>query len=215
MYKKRYNTYQVIKLKKLIKIIIALIILISVLIISFFVFVKINKNSKQVVVLSYHNIVPDDTVINSNEYDTIHLSDFKKQMDYLKENGYETISAKELYDWKEKNYNIPDKSVLITFDDGYTSFKYLVEPILEEYNFKAICFVIGSSIPDKTPEYDPNTYQLIGKDEILNHIENVEYGSHTYALHQMSADGTKFVKLFSKEDLQLDTDNFNTNVFKF
>ena len=201
-------------MKKIFKILSILIIIILVFALLFFIFIKANLRSKQVVVLSYHNIVPDDILISENEYDTMHLSDFKKQMDYLKENGYVTISAKELYNWKENNINIPEKAVLITFDDGYTSFKQLVQPVLEEYNFKAICFIIGNQTTNTTPEYNPNEYQLLGLDEILNHIDNVEYGSHTYGLHMLSSNGIQYVKLLSKEDLQIDTDNFNNNIFK-
>ena len=201
-------------MKKLFKTLSILIIITAFFALFFFIFIKANLSSKQIVVLSYHNIVPDDILISENEYDTMHLSDFKKQMNYLKENEYVTISAKELYDWKESNIDIPEKTVVITFDDGYTSFKYLVEPILEEYNFKAICFIIGDQTLDTTPEYNPNEYQLVGKDEILNHIENVEYGSHTYGLHKLSSDGKQFVKILNKDELQKDTDSFNNNVFK-
>ncbi len=201
-------------MKKSIKILIILFAILIILSLSFWIFIKINMSSKQVVVLSYHNIVPDDIEIDENEYDTMHLSDFKKQMQYLKENGYETISASEFYDWKKGKIEIPEKSVVITFDDGYTSFKYLVQPVLQEFNFKAICFIIGNQTTDFTPEYIPNEYQLLGKDEILNHINNVEYGSHTYALHQMNEDGKKYINIYNKDDLQKDTETFESKIFK-
>ena len=201
-------------MKKWVKVLIVIFAIVIILSILFFVYIKININSKQVAVLVYHNIVPDDVEIDENEYETMHISDFKKEMEYLKENGYQTISAKELYDWKEGNIDIPDKSVVITFDDGYTSFKYLVQPVLQEYNFKAICFMIGNQTSDITAEYIPNEYQLLGKDELLSNIDNVEYGSHTYALHQMNENGQKYVNIYGTEDLQKDTENFEEKLFK-
>ena len=184
------------------------------LVIAFVLFVNVNKNSHQVVVLAYHNIIPDDASKDLNEYDTLTVSQFEEQMKYLKDNNYETISASQLYEWKEGKTDIPKKSVLITFDDGYYSFKYVVQPILEKYNFKAICFLIGNSTPEKTLEYNPNTYGTVGMDEIKNHINNVEYGSHTFNLHYLTENGEKSVRVLSKEELNKDTKEFDNTIFK-
>ena len=193
------------------KIIIAIIVIV---LISFLGFVKYNINSQQVVVLSYHNIIPDDVQKNEEEYETLTVSEFEKEMQYLKENNYKTITANELYEWKQGNIEIPEKSVLITFDDGYYSFKYLIEPILEKYEFNAICFVIGNSVTEKTPTYNASKNEMIGKDEIENHIKNVEYGSHTYGLHYLNESGEKAVRLLNKDELKKDTEQFDSLVFK-
>ena len=196
------------------KIILIIFIIIVLLVLSFIGFIKYNKNIQQIAVLSYHNIIPNDSKKNENDNDTLTIAEFEEQIKYLKENDYKTISAKELYEWKKGETEIPQKSVLITFDDGYYSFKYLVEPILVKYDMKAICFLIGDSTFDKTPEYDPNTYGTIGKDEIQNHIENVEYGSHTYGMHYLTDDGEKLVRTLSKGELKEDVDKFDNTVFK-
>ena len=168
---------------------------------------------QQVVVLSYHNIIPEYSEKKLSEYDTLTLEEFETQMKYLKENKYETISAEELYKWKKGEIQIPDKSVVITFDDGYNSFKYLVQPVLEKYDFKAICFLIGDRIPEETLDYDVNTYGIIGKDEIKNHIEIIEYGSHTYSMHNLTEDGKAIVRTMNKEEIRNDVETFNKNVF--
>ena len=140
-------------MKKFVKIIVILVLIILVSILGFTLFVKYNQHTQQVVVLSYHNIISDNVEKNANEYETLTVSEFEQQMQYLKDNGYTTISANELYKWKNKEIEIPEKSVLITFDDGYYSFKYLVQPVLEKYDFKAICFVIGNTIGETTPRW--------------------------------------------------------------
>ena len=200
-------------MKKTIKFIILIILLIALLVFLFYMFTMHNKKAKQVAVLSYHNIIPDNIQKDPNEYDTLNVSEFEKEMDYLKGNGYISLTADELYKWKCGEIEIPDKSVFITFDDAYYSFKYLVQPILEKYDFNAICFVIGNATNDNTPEYDPNVYGTIGLDEINNHIKNVEYGSHTYALHMLTDSNEKLVRTLTKEDLEQDVINFNTNIF--
>lgn len=186
---------------------------IALLILLFFIYVEINKNSQQIVVLTYHNIIPDNIEKKSNDNDTLTVSKFDEQMKYLLENGYTSISANDLYKWKMKEIDLPEKSVLLTFDDGYYSFKYLVEPILEKYNFKAICFLIGDATVEYTPEYNPNTYGTIGKDEIQNHINNVEYGSHTYGMHYITENNEKKIDTLNKEELKNDLDLFKNNIF--
>lgn len=191
------------------KIIIIICILLFIFVFCFIAFIEYNKHTQQIVVLSYHNIVPDN-IQKSNESDTLTLSEFENEMNYLKQNEYTTISAKELFNWKNNKIKIPNKSVLITFDDGYYSFKYLVQPILEKYDFKAICFLIGNSIPEKTPKYDENNYGTIGKDEIFSHPKNIEYGSHTYAMHSLTENNEKLVRTLSKDSLRKDIEQFNS-----
>lgn len=171
-----------------------------------------NINQKQVPVLVYHNIVENDEQKAQNR-DNLTINDFEEQIRYLKESGYTTISTDELYDWKKGKIDIPEKSVVLTFDDGYYSFKYLVQPILEKYDYKAICFLIGTATYEITPEYQENVYGTIGMDEVINHIDNVTYGSHTYDMHKEIEDGEPIITTKTKEELQTDAQNFKNRLF--
>ena len=66
---------------------------------------------------------------------------FIHQMNYLKENGYRVISLKELLGFLEYKHGIPEKSVVLTVDDGYRSFYTIAYPILREYGFRATVFI--------------------------------------------------------------------------
>jgi len=66
---------------------------------------------------------------------------FINQMNYLKENGYRVISLNELMGFLEYKHGLPEKSVVITIDDGYRSFYRIGYPILSEYGFTATVFV--------------------------------------------------------------------------
>jgi peptidoglycan/xylan/chitin deacetylase (PgdA/CDA1 family) len=66
---------------------------------------------------------------------------FEQQMKYLKENGYQTISAQMLLDFLSYRGGLPEKSVMITIDDGYRSVYNVAYPILKKYGFTAIVFV--------------------------------------------------------------------------
>ena len=191
-------------MKRIIKIIIALLIIIVLCFIGMKLYVNHNKNAFQIPVLMYHDVLLDDHY--KGEDDTISISMFKEQLQYLKDNNYKTLTLEEFYDYVVNNKKIPQKSVLLTFDDGFYSFHYLVEPLLEEYNMHAVCFVIGEATKASTPEYDPNKYGTIGKDLISNHSEYVEYGSHSYGLHK-EVNGQKMIDTLSKEKLKEELNN--------
>lgn len=200
-------------MKKIIKIIVGIILISIAGIIGFKLYVKHNLKQQQVAVLVYHNIVLNEEDKNGDK-DCLTTEEFEIQMKYLKESGYQTITANDFYEWKENKKEIPEKSVLITFDDGFYSFKYLVQPILEKYNYNALCFLIGSYTQDTTKEYNPKEYGTIGKDEVIVHKPNLEYGSHTYAIHDVNKNNEKLINVKTREELKEDIETFNSEIFE-
>lgn len=194
------------------KTIIFFIIIIIVGTLAFPIWKNYNINQKQVAVLVYHNIVENEEM-KKNDQDALTTKEFDDQLKYLKDSGYTSISLDELYNWKEGEIDIPEKSVVITFDDGFYSFKYLAQPILQKYNFKAACFLIGNVTISTTPEYEEGKYGTIGLDEVNNKSENITYGSHTFELHQQNEYGTPIVNEKTFEEIKQDTEKFNTNLF--
>ncbi len=87
-------------------------------------------------ILTYHNF----SKTTSNKM-TVRQNDFEQQMRYLKENGYHVISMKEFFDFLEFKQQIPEKSVLITIDDGWMHFYTIAYPILKKYDYPATLFV--------------------------------------------------------------------------
>ncbi|MBE6055951.1 MAG: polysaccharide deacetylase family protein, partial [Clostridium sp.] len=71
-------------------------------------------NNKSIPVLMYHSIDYE----KGNEL-RLPKEQFKEQMKYLKDNGYTTLTLKELHNFLDKNNPIPEKSIVITLDDGY------------------------------------------------------------------------------------------------
>lgn len=66
---------------------------------------------------------------------------FRRQMQYLKDNGYHVIAMKDIYEFVESMGSLPKKSVIITIDDGYRSTYEIAYPILKEFNFPATVFL--------------------------------------------------------------------------
>jgi peptidoglycan/xylan/chitin deacetylase (PgdA/CDA1 family) len=71
---------------------------------------------------------------------------FKKQMRYLKKEGFRVISLGEAATALEKGSTLPEKSVLITFDDGYIDTYENAYPILKKFGFPATIFIVSDLV---------------------------------------------------------------------
>jgi peptidoglycan/xylan/chitin deacetylase (PgdA/CDA1 family) len=96
-------------------------------------------------VLSYHNLAETRTNLM-----TVPRASFEAQMKFLAENGYTVITMDQFLDFMEFQEPVPDKSVVITFDDGWRSLYTIGWPVLRKYGFPATVFVytdliVGSS----------------------------------------------------------------------
>ncbi|MBR3622573.1 MAG: polysaccharide deacetylase family protein, partial [Selenomonadaceae bacterium] len=98
------------------------------------------ENENKILVLNYHKID------NVNISLSVPPAEFDKQMKYLKDNDYHTITPDELYASIEGREKLPENPVLITFDDGYADNYTNAYPILKKYDFKATIFVISSFV---------------------------------------------------------------------
>lgn len=108
---------------------------------------NLKHNDKGIPVLMYHSIGYE----NGNTA-RLPKEKFKEQMKYLKENNYATLSLEEAYDFFLSNKAVPEKAIVLTFDDGYVDNYVEAFPILKELEFKATFFVITDLI-GKMPGY--------------------------------------------------------------
>lgn len=139
---------------------------------------------RQFVVLMFHDIVesssvPDTTFLTKSTFENI--------LALIKERGYQTIDVQDLIDFVEGVKDLPEKSVMLTFDDGYYSNYRLVYPILKRENMKAIFFPIGVSVGKKHykgTELEMMRHYSIEDMQEMQASGLVEFGSHTYDMHQ-------------------------------
>ena len=92
-------------------------------------------------VFAYFSVSPEEDM-NGN---WVSLENFEIQMEYLKNNNYNTLNSDDLYYYIKNGVCQVDNSVIITFDNGYKNFYEYVFPVLKKYNFKAILFQITSN----------------------------------------------------------------------
>lgn len=96
----------------------------------------INDN-RGIPVLYYHSVKESA----DNEV-TIKPEDLRAELKYIKDQGYITLTIRQLKDYILNNSPIPEKSILITFDDGYMDNYYSAFPLLKEFNMTATIFCI-------------------------------------------------------------------------
>ncbi|MDR1000769.1 MAG: polysaccharide deacetylase family protein [Clostridiales bacterium] len=144
---------------------------------------KAEQNVK-IPVLLYHHIVPDDYIeIYQDNAFVIKESMFDRQIKYLYDNGYYTITTQQLYDYLANKKSLPPKSIMITFDDGYLSNYLFAYKILKNYNFVATIFIITSEINTNQQLFDANLINHMSWDQIKIMQDMFEFASHTNSLH--------------------------------
>ncbi|WP_058952968.1 polysaccharide deacetylase family protein [Clostridium tyrobutyricum] len=104
-------------------------------------------NNSSVPVLMFHSIDYE----KGNEL-RIPKDAFREKMKFLKDSGYTTLTLNEFYKFIEENKPVSEKSVLITFDDGYEDNYTNAYPVLKEFGLHATIFVITSTV-DKDSGY--------------------------------------------------------------
>lgn len=139
--------------------------------------------SAQVPILMYHNLAQE-----GSGNDTISVQRFEEHLAALQDAGYTTITFQDLLAYVEQGTELPEKPVLLTFDDGYESNYTLAYPLLQQYQMKATIFVIGVSM-------GKDTYKDTGQAMIPHFTQEqaaemeasglVAIESHGYDMHEV------------------------------
>lgn len=130
----------------------------------------------------YHMISKTDH--ESERRYAVPLSIFKKQMSYLKSGGYTVISLASVHNYfMSRDYRLPKKPVVLTFDDGYIDHYENALPVLMQHNFPATFFVVAGYV-GRTNKWriskDCPEKRLLGWHEIKEIIGNgLTIGSHS------------------------------------
>jgi biofilm PGA synthesis lipoprotein PgaB len=140
------------------------------------------------VAIAYHDVVRTRAELAS---DAVTIDHLVSQFEWLLAHHYHPVSIDDLLAAREGKKNLPDRAVLLCWDDGYASFYNLVFPLLKAYNFPAVLALEGSWIePGQATKvrYGQNT---IPRSHFLSWRQLrelaasplIEIASHSFDLH--------------------------------
>jgi peptidoglycan/xylan/chitin deacetylase (PgdA/CDA1 family) len=136
----------------------------------------------QVPVLVYHDIRDQP---GADEY-VVSTQAFREQMAFLKQQGYQPVSLARYADAAAGKSKLPEKPIVLSFDDGLVSFRDIAVPVLAEYSFPAVLSVVtgwvdGNQVPDDYRGRLLTWEQLRSLSrsplvEVLSHTDNLHHG---------------------------------------
>lgn len=146
------------------------------------------RNTK-LFILMYHDFVTGDGA-DCNDW-TLPISRFREDLQWLSDHGYTAVLPSQLAAGKP----LPERAVMITFDDGYESNYTLAFPVLQEFNVGAVISLIVGPIDRQDPGW--LTWDMCRE---MSKSGLVEFGSHTYESH--AGQGIKRQKGESQEEYE-------------
>ena len=153
---------------------------------------KFRENESGIPVLMYHYVYTEDDKPEKLNSNYISDKDLESQLKYLKEEGYYFPSFKELRAYADGEIALPQKSVILTFDDGQMGFLSYGIPLLNEYRVPATSFLIGVNDGENKVRNNASAY--------------VAFESHSYNMHRPGGNigHGGVISALSKEEIEDD-----------
>ncbi|WP_254873130.1 MULTISPECIES: poly-beta-1,6-N-acetyl-D-glucosamine N-deacetylase PgaB [Oxalobacteraceae] len=145
-------------------------------------------------VLCYHDV--RDNVRESfkvwPEATAVDTRDLIAQLSWLDQNGYHPVSLQQIIDARAGKKPLPEKAILLTFDDGFESMYTKVFPMLKQFGFPALIAIVGDWI--QTPQDQPVQFgdikaprqAFVNWDQVREMQASglIEVASHSHSLHK-------------------------------
>ena len=174
--------------------------LLAVLVCVLFVFALRADPTRQVLsapetrrlpIVMYHHVLPDKA--RAGRY-VLPVQQLEQDLQYLQSCGYRSVTVDDLVSFVRGERDLPEKIVMLTFDDGYQSAEDYVLPLLEKTDMKAVLSVVGQFAQTYTDSGDRNVrYASLSWDALrrLKDSGRFELQSHSYDLHSNKKNGRR------------------------
>ncbi len=133
----------------------------------------------RVPVLMYHHIGPP--VPGALAWLTVPPQAFKRQMEWLHARGYTGIRPSDLLAARQNGHPLPERPIIITFDDGFHDLCEYAFPVLQDVGFAGAAFVVTSHLGDCwNPGGGTAGFATMTATEVAHWAKQIEFGSHTH-----------------------------------
>lgn len=163
-------------------------------------------------VLMYHSILKDPSA--AGKY-VVSPQTLEADLKYLKEKGYTTVLSSDLVAYVDEGKPLPEKPVIITFDDGHANNLLYALPIFEKLDMCGVICIVGkySESASLSEDHHPS-YAYLSWDEIniLKTSGRFEIANHSYDMHKSAA--RKGTKIQAGEDCYVYNEKLKTDLEK-
>lgn len=139
-------------------------------------------------VLMYHLVIDDASRVS--EF-VITPDMLRADLQYISDNGYTTVVMQDIIDHVQSGAPLPEKPVMITFDDGYYNNYLHAYPLLEEFDMRAVISVIGTEADEYTASGETSQYYSHCTWTQLAEMSDsgvIELQNHSYDMHHIAED---------------------------
>ena len=172
----------------------------------------------EVPIIMYHAL--EDTPDNKWE---ITAKEFESDLKYIVENGFTPVVMQDLIDFVHSGKHLPEKPIVLSFDDGRMPTMDIILPMLEKYNAKITMAIIGHETDyyteiDRQGKISRHPHMTWDEVAAAHKSGRVEIQSHTYNLHgkngakKMKGESTEAYRERLLADLNKFADVLNSNI---
>lgn len=150
-------------------------------------------------VVMYHHVT--ENANRAGKY-VVKKEELAKDLDYIQSMGYETVTVADLIAYVDGKKQLPEKIIMITFDDGFESTYKLAWPLFAERSMKAVVSPIGSVTEMYSENGDQNVnYAYMSWDQLaeIDKSDEFEVQNHTYDMHYSESGKRKGLSKMSGE----------------
>lgn len=146
-----------------------------------------DQNKNEFTILSYHEVATKGETLDSTY--TVSPEHFKEQIDWFLKNGFHFISVQDILDYRHHGKALPNKAVLMTFDDGYESVYTNAFPILKQHKIPFVIALVGSWLKSENKVdfagHPINRDKFMSQKSLQEMVKSglAEVASHSYASH--------------------------------
>lgn len=138
-------------------------------------------------IIMYHSVTDEG---DSPAEHVISPSMLEQDMQYIKRQGFNAVTVNEVIDYVNGGADLPEKPIMLTFDDGYYNNLLNAYPLIEEYDMKMVLSPIGS-VTERFTEVDEQpheswSYCTESDLKTLCDSGRVELQNHSYDFHELS-----------------------------
>jgi peptidoglycan/xylan/chitin deacetylase (PgdA/CDA1 family) len=139
-------------------------------------------------ILMYHYISKPPRDADAYRLDlSVASGDFEAQLAWLRAQGYQTIHLRDLVYHLTRGWPLPEKPIILTFDDGYRDHYTHAFPLLRQYGYVGTFFLITSVIDSGDPAY--LTWDMVKE----MHQAGMEMQPHGYHHYDLKGRGNDFL----------------------